>query len=699
MGQEGVDEPALTESAGREALERTSFDLLVIGGGVIGAATAAHAAREGLAVALVDAGDFGSGTSSASSKLVHGGLRYLRLGDVRLVREAHRERRTLTGPVAPHLVHRLPFLLPLYRGGPFRPAFVQSGILLYSTLAVSRLNWLVQPERAGELVPALRPDGLRSCALYADAWTNDARLCLENVLAAAERGATVLNRAKVVSLVRSGEAITGAEVSVGGDVVPVAARVVVNAAGPWVDAVRRLEDPRAGTSVRLSKGAHVLVPGGDDWTAALTVPQDDVRVTFAVPWYGLLLLGTTDSDFEGDPGEVAVDEADVAQILDEAAVALPSSLLGRDAVRASFAGLRVLPLGKGATANARRETVFSVGPGGMLSVAGGKLTTYRKIALDALERVRSPLGLRRVDRRPFPLPGARGDAPPFAVEVDPEVEAHLRHLYGSRAAQVVQPARDKPALLERLHPGGPDIAAQASFAVTDEWATTIEDVVRRRTTVALRGLVDTDVVDRVARIVDASPARCLVGCAARDGEYRLDDPVVAGAAAEVPREGDPHVIRTRRGAIGQESGCRDQHPRRAEAALDAAVLEKRGLQRAQLVAVREALDGRDLAAFGLEREIGAAVHRPSVEQHHARAALRVVAALLRAGEPHDVADGGEEARLRLELDGVAHPVDRERCRDPHWPTALAGIGTSPPRARARAISIARLAITSAIARR
>jgi len=507
VGQEGVDEPALTESAGREALERTSFDLLVIGGGVIGAATAAHAAREGLAVALVDAGDFGSGTSSASSKLVHGGLRYLRLGDVRLVREAHRERRTLTGPVAPHLVHRLPFLLPLYRGGPFRPAFVQSGIILYSTLAVSRLNWLVQPQRAGELVPALRRDGLRSCALYADAWTNDARLCLENVLAAAEHGATVLNRAKVVSLVRSRGGITGAEVSVGGEVVPVRARVVVNAAGPWVDAVRRLEDPRTGTSVRLSKGVHVLVPGGDDWTAALTVPQDDVRVTFAVPWYGLLLLGTTDSDFEDDPGAVAVDETDVSQILDEAAVALPSSLLGRDAVRASYAGLRVLPLGEGATANARRETVFTVGSGGMLSVAGGKLTTYRKIALDALERVRGPLGLRRVDRRPFPLPGARGDAPPFAVEVDPEVEAHLRHLYGSRAAQVVEPARDDPALLERLHPGGPDIAAQATFAVTDEWATTIEDVVRRRTTVALRGLADTDVVDRVARIVDASPAR------------------------------------------------------------------------------------------------------------------------------------------------------------------------------------------------
>jgi len=494
----GVSEQRATA---REALERTSFDLLVIGGGVIGAATAAHAAREGLAVALVDAGDFGSGTSSASSKLIHGGLRYLRLGDVRLVREAHHERRTLAGSVAPHLVHRLPFLLPLYRGGPFRPWFVQSGILLYSTLALSRLNWLVKPARARELVPSLRLDDLRSCALYADAWTNDARLCLENVLAAAEAGATVVNRAEVVSLRLVDGRVAGAEVLVDGEAVPVRARVVVNAAGPWVDAVRRLEDPRAGSSVRLSKGAHVLVPGGEGWSAALTIPQDDVRVTFAVPWYGLLLLGTTDSDYEGDPAAVAPCDADVAQILAEAATALPGSLLPSDAVRASFAGLRVLPLGEGATANARRETVFSVGPAGMLSVAGGKLTTYRKIALDALDRVRGELGLRRLDRRPFPLPGAAGRAAALPVELDPEVGAHLRHLYGTRAGMVLESAADDPSLLERIHSDGPDIAAQALFAVRHEWATTAEDVLRRRTTVALRGLADAGAVGRVEALL------------------------------------------------------------------------------------------------------------------------------------------------------------------------------------------------------
>ena len=499
-----MDKPAVAalaaaerRAAAREALATRSFDLLVIGGGVIGAATAAHAARAGLTVALVDAGDFGSGTSSASSKLVHGGLRYLRLGDVRLVREAHHERRTLAADVAPHLVHRLPFLLPLYRDGPFRPAFVQSGILLYSTLARSRLNWLVRPGRAGELVPSLRVDGLRSCALYADAWTNDARLCLENVLAAAEAGATVLNRAEVVALRLVDGNVQGAEVELDGEAVGVRARVVVNAAGPWVDTVRRLESPRAGTSVRLSKGAHVLVPGGEDWSAALTVPQDDVRVTFAVPWYGLLLLGTTDADFDGDPAAVSVEPADVAVILEEAGKALPPALLEPGAVRASFAGLRVLPLGDGGTASARRETVFSVGPGGMLSVAGGKLTTYRRIALDALERVRGPLGLGRVDRRPVALPGAGGEPLPFAIELDPEVEAHLRHLYGSRAGHVVECAAEDASLLERLHPDGPDIAAQAVFAVRHEWATTVEDVLRRRTTVALRGLADERAVARV----------------------------------------------------------------------------------------------------------------------------------------------------------------------------------------------------------
>ena len=176
--------------------------------------------------------------------------------------------------------------------------------------------------------------------------------------------------------------------------------MIVNATGPWLDRIRRLEDPNAAPSVRLSKGVHLIVDGGEGWSAAVTIPHDKVRVSFAIPWEGKLLLGTTDTLHEGEPEDGCVTDDDVRTILDEAGVAVRD--LGP--VRASFWGLRVLPGGPGATANARRETVYTRGPSGMLSVAGGKLTTYRRIALDALEQ----LGVRNLDRAPRPLPGATG---------------------------------------------------------------------------------------------------------------------------------------------------------------------------------------------------------------------------------------------------------------------------------------------------
>jgi glycerol-3-phosphate dehydrogenase len=500
----GESPARLSRERALEELAERHFDLLVIGGGIVGAATAAHAARAGLAVALVDAGDFGGGTSSASSKLIHGGLRYLRLGDIGLVREAHHERRLLTKVVAPHLVRRMPFLLPLYRDGPYRPAFVQSGIVVYSLLARSRISWLVDPADAGAMVPPLKRETLRSCALYADATTNDTRLCLANVRAAAEAGASVLNGAEVVELRMLGGRIVGAEVSAEGEQISVDAQVVVNAAGPWVDHVRRLEDARVGTSVRLSKGAHVVLSRDGEWTGALTVPQDDVRVTFAVPWYDLLLLGTTDTEYEGDPGAVTVDPGDVDQILAEAAVALGADAVARDRVRATFAGLRVLPAGDGESVSARRETVFTRSPGGMLNVAGGKLTTYRRIALEALDRVRAELRLHRLDRSPWPLPGAverrrTTDLP----DVPPETRAYLAQLYGSHASDVLALGEQDPSLLEPLHPDGPDIAAQVRYAMTHEWARDAQDVLRRRTTTFYRGLADAETTTRVNELLEA----------------------------------------------------------------------------------------------------------------------------------------------------------------------------------------------------
>jgi glycerol-3-phosphate dehydrogenase len=498
--------PKPTRAESLEQLATRRFDVLVVGGGIIGAAIAAHAARLGLGVALVDAGDFGGATSSASSKLIHGGLRYLRLGDVRLVREAHHERRTLTNVVAPALVRRIPFLLPLYEGGPYRPAAVQSGILVYSVLARSRLNWLVPGPRAAELVPSLRSDGLRSCALYADAWTNDARLCLANVRAAADAEACVVNGAEVLALRSLGGRIVGAEVQAGSDVLAVDARVVVNASGPWIDRLRRLESTSAGTSVLLSKGVHVLVPGEREWRAAVTIPQDEARVTFAVPWYGMLLLGTTDAAHDGDPRDLEATREDVEQILAEASVGLDPALLRRDRVAATFAGLRVLPATDGETSRIRRETVITRGEGGMLSVAGGKLTTYRRIALDALGLLRPDLGLHRLDRRPWPLPGVgtAGDVA-LPVELEPDIREHVLHLYGDLAPEMLAPALEDPALLERLHPEGPDIAAQAVYAATSEWARTTDDVVRRRTTLFYRGLVDDGVAARTAELLGRAP--------------------------------------------------------------------------------------------------------------------------------------------------------------------------------------------------
>jgi glycerol-3-phosphate dehydrogenase len=451
-----------------DRLGSTEFDLLVIGGGIVGAGIAEAATAHGLQVALVDKGDFAGATSSASSKLIHGGLRYLRLGDVGLVREAHHERRVLMNVVAPHLVRRLPFLFPLYEDGPYRPWFVQSGIVVYSTLARAKLNGLVGAERAEKLVPQLRHDRLRTCALYEDAWTNDGRLTLANIRAAADRGATVLNYAEVVGL-------NPVEVAVDGGTIQVRAKAVVNAAGPWVDRVRRLEDPRAKPSMRLSKGVHVVVDGGEDWGAALTIPHDKVRVSFAVPWEGMLLLGTTDTEHDGEPDSVSVSDTDVAQVLAEASVAID----GLGPPRATFCGLRVLPGGDGGTASAKRETVFTTGPTGMVSVAGGKLTTYRRIALDALDH----LGVRGLSKRPRPLPGATGlDRIAWPDELDTRTRNHLLHLYGSLALEVLAPTAADPSLLEPLVPGRPDLRAQELYARTHEWARTDEDVFRRRTT-------------------------------------------------------------------------------------------------------------------------------------------------------------------------------------------------------------------------
>jgi glycerol-3-phosphate dehydrogenase len=489
-----------------DRLGRETFDLVVVGAGIIGSRVAYEAARVGLRVALLDRGDFGGATSSASSKLIHGGFRYLAQYDFGLVREAHGERRILLSRVAPHLVHHRTFVLPLYRGAPLHPVVIAAALVLYSSLAGLRESKarLYGPARARAMVPGLRQDGLRAAAVFEDAQTNDSRLCLATVGAAARAGAVVLNQAAVVGFDHAGGAIGSASVAAGGQAITVRCRAVVNAAGSWVDAVRRLDDRASQPIVRLSKGVHLTLPLDADWRAALIVPVDGTRVTFAIPWEGLLLLGTTDTAYEGDPAEVAPGPADVAQILSEAGLALPVSMLDPKRVCFSFAGLRALPLGAADTARAPREHLVAVSPSGMISVAGGKLTTHRLIAIDVLRRLPGSVLPQAGSLVPddAPLPGSGTPALPVrAAPIDPALWVHLQRTYGSEAPRVLEYGERDPTALQRIHPDGPDIWAQAHYAIDGEWALTVEDIVRRRLTLSVRGLADDAVRARLADLL------------------------------------------------------------------------------------------------------------------------------------------------------------------------------------------------------
>src|ERR1051326_7556970 len=301
-----------------ERLHRARFDLLVIGAGIIGARIAFEAARRGFSVALTDAGDFGGGTSSASSKLVHGGFRYLPMGDIALVRQSQRERTTLLEAVAPNLVRPLPFLLPSYRGSAKGPGAVAAGILLYRSLAGrGGRAGLIGPASAQRLAPGVRTDGPHMCGAFEEADTIDARLVLATVKAAAKAGAVVLNHAPVTALeLRHGRGGAVAIDTGSGDQLEVLARHVINATGPWVDHVRRLDDPGCAPLVRLSKGVHLLLQPDGEWKAGVALPLGDGRVSLGIPWQGMLMLGTTDTLFTDDPATVSVTSADRQTVLE-----------------------------------------------------------------------------------------------------------------------------------------------------------------------------------------------------------------------------------------------------------------------------------------------------------------------------------------------------------------------------------------------
>ncbi|HET7042595.1 MAG TPA: glycerol-3-phosphate dehydrogenase [Gemmatimonadales bacterium] len=484
-----------------ETLGRGPWDLLVLGGGIVGAATARDAAMRGLRVALVERGDIGSGTSSHSSRLAHGGLRYLEHGDFRLVFEALHERGILRR-IAPHLVHPLPFVFPVYRGDRVPLWKLLAGMWLYDLLAGTRnvrAHRMLGKRALLRAEPMLRERGLVGGARYWDCQVDDARLTLVTARSALAHGAAIATYTAAESLLRADGRVAGARVHdlLTGERGEIHAPVVVNATGPWSDAIRRLEDPAAPLALRLTKGVHVQVPRARlGHTDAVTLTSAvDGRVMFVLPWGEWSYIGTTDTDFDGTPDRIPVTDEDVTYLLRSANAAFPHAHLTEEDVVVTWAGVRPLVRNDAdlTTAQVSREHSILRGSGGMLSIVGGKLTTHRRMAAQLVDRVVQEL--RRLDGRPRParaptdvepLPGGEAaDLAPFrAAAIDSGVSAetadHLVARYGTEAQAVLNLVLGDRRLAERLHPAHPAIAAQVVHAARRELARTLDDVLTRR---------------------------------------------------------------------------------------------------------------------------------------------------------------------------------------------------------------------------
>lgn len=518
-----------------QALATSTFDLVVIGGGINGAGIARDAAMRGLSVAVVEQGDFASGTSSKSSKLIHGGLRYLENYEFALVLEASRERDRLRRHLAPHLVHPMPFVFPIFRGDPVGRLRLTAGLWVYDGLAAFRniarhRSWGRRATLRHE--PRLRADGLRGSLHYYDCWTDDARLTLETMLAAVAAGAIVGNYLGVVAFPRDGGQLTGVRVEdrLHGGGFTITARQVVNAAGPWLDAVRTLDEPSAAPVLRLTKGVHVIVPRervGNVNAIVLRAPRDG-RVMFAIPWEDQVLVGTTDTDYDGDPGAVAADADDVRYLLEAVNHCFPAAQLVERDVIGAYAGLRPLVAPADATSpseTSREEAMFE-SPSGLLSLGGGKLTTYRRVAERIVDRVVERLRARDPERRfgpcrtsSVPLPGAdlraperggfgafarriRGSAP---AGVDAGTVTHLLHRYGTHAPELLAAMAADPGTTRRLFAALPYVRGEVMHAAAAEMAVTLDDVLRRRVPIAFRDREGgVEVSDDVAGLMGAA---------------------------------------------------------------------------------------------------------------------------------------------------------------------------------------------------
>ncbi|MFN2428087.1 MAG: glycerol-3-phosphate dehydrogenase/oxidase [Candidatus Binatia bacterium] len=481
-----------------ERLAAETFDVCVVGGGINGAAVARDAVLRGMTVALLEKRDFAWGTSSRSSKLVHGGVRYLQQGDVALVLESCRERDVLRTRIAPHLVRAQRFVFPIYDDDSTPVWQLRIGLTLYDLLAgfqnVARHKHLTVAALR-EREPALAAEGLRGGALYYDCWTDDARLTLETALAARGAGAAILNHAEVTSFEKDSTGrVVAANVSdrLGSREASVRARAFINVAGPWLDDVRRLDDGGAPPRLRLTKGVHAVFDrsrvGNRD---AVVIRGIDGRVMFAIPWQSQTVIGTTDTFYSGDPGDVCADRDDIDYILAATNRAFPAADVTARDIIATWAGLRplVAPEDERTASEVSREDQVFESPAGLLSLGGGKLTTHRKVAEVLVDRAVVKLGRRVGPCRTaeVPLPGGVGVPAGDAAEDEPESrEEHIRRRYGALAGEIGAIVHGDQRLGERAVSDRPDLLAEIVHAVEYEMACSLDDVLSRRVPLALR---------------------------------------------------------------------------------------------------------------------------------------------------------------------------------------------------------------------
>jgi glycerol-3-phosphate dehydrogenase len=484
-------------------LAEGELDVLVVGGGVVGAGSALDAVSRGLSTGIIEARDWASGTSSRSSKLIHGGLRYLEMLDFGLVEEALRERGLLLDRIAPHLVHPVQFLLPLQHRV-WERAYVGAGVALYDGMAYAsgtarglKHHRHLTRKRALREAPCLRPDALTGAIQYWDAQVDDARHTFTVVRTAAAYGALAASRVKVTGFLRAGERVTGVTAvdQETGAVIEIRAKQVINATGVWTDDTQVLADTRGQFHVRASKGIHLVVPRDRLRSNTGIIVRTEKSVLFVIPWGRHWIIGTTDTDWSLAKEHPAASSSDIDYVL-EHINAIISSPLTREDVEGVYAGLRPLLSGESdSTSKLSREHVVGHPVPGLVVVAGGKYTTYRVMAADAVDEAAGSLDARvpASVTADLPLAGAAGykalwnQRRSLAASAGIHVARveHLLNRYGSCIHELLDLIRADQTLAEPL-PGADDyLAVEALYAVTHEDARHVDDVLARRTRISI----------------------------------------------------------------------------------------------------------------------------------------------------------------------------------------------------------------------